>query len=200
MATPGGSPGSAPPSPAMHRESRWLGQGYADITKLRELAAKHERLGTRFKQRAARVQTRIEKLRHAATILREKAQRVLGLIPEVQQEVSQLERNIQAGSQQSGVLGSDVTSQQVRVRKLQQKIINLQHRSRVYEHRAAVRTQKSAELKIKVDQFLEQSRTAELEAQSFRQRADRLQLATEGEVNARLNAPPGTGNPPAGPP
>ena len=62
---------------------------------------------------------------------------------------------------------------QVRLRKLQQKVINLQHKSRTLEHRAAQRTQKSAELKVKVDRFLELSRLEEQEASSFRQRADR---------------------------
>jgi len=189
MASPGGSTGPGTPSPAMHRESRWLGQGYADITKLREIAAKHERLSTRNQARAARIQTRIERLRHGSTLLREKAQKALEKIPEYQQEIAQHERDIQGGSQRPGisVVASDVTALQLRIRKLQQKIINLQHRSRVLEHRAAQRAQKSAELKVKVDRFLEQSRLEEQEAASFRQRADRLQLATEGEVAARLS-------------
>ncbi len=204
MATPGGTPGSgAPSSPTLHRESRWLGQGYADITKLREVAAKHDRLGTRAQSRAARIQTRIERLRHGATVLREKGQHVLEKIPEIQQEITQLERDIGAGTQRAGTIsvGSDITSLQVRMRKLQQKIINLQHKSRTYEHRAAQRTQKSAELKVKVDRLLEIARLEEQEAASFRQRADRLQIATEGEVAARVGSvpPPNEPSHPSGP-
>ncbi|MCI4358563.1 MAG: hypothetical protein L3J95_02320 [Thermoplasmata archaeon] len=203
MATPGGTPGPGAPSPTMHRESRWLGQGYADITKLREVAAKHDRQSSRAQQRAARIQTRIERLRHGATILREKSQQVLEKVPEVQQEITQLERDIQTGRQRAvGIaLSSDITSLQVRMRKLQQKIINLQHKSRTLEHRAAQRTQKSAELKVKVDRLLEISRLEEQEASSFRQRADRLQLATEGEVSARVgpSAPPNEPSRPPGP-
>jgi peptidoglycan hydrolase CwlO-like protein len=197
MAAPGGAPGPTT-TPTQHRENRWLGQGYADITKLREIAAKHDRLSTRCQQKAARVQTRIERLRHGATVLREKAQKTLDKVPEVQQEIAQYERNIQAGTQKAGLLaaGSDITEQQVRMRKLQQKVINLQHKARTLEHRAAQRAQKSAELKVKVDQLLERSRLEEQEAVSFRQRADRLQMATEGEVAAHLTATSDGGSPP----
>jgi chromosome segregation ATPase len=196
--------GSAPSASgaSVHRESRWVGQGYADITKLREIAAKHERLSTRHQQRAARIHTRIEKLRHQAAILREKAQKVLGLIPDIESEIAQLDRDINAVSARAGgaPIGSDVTSLHYRVRKLQQKVVDLQHKARTYDHRAAMRTQKTAELKIKADRFLEQAKLAEAEAVSYRQRADRLQAATEGEVAARLGTPVGGSLTPPPPP
>jgi peptidoglycan hydrolase CwlO-like protein len=174
------------------RESRWLGQGYADITKLREIAAKYDRASARFQARAARLHTRIEKLRHVSTVLREKAQRALAEIPEIEQEMAQHERDIKTATDRTGgvVVGSDVTGLHYRIRKLQQKIVDLQHKARTLEHRAAVKTQKTAELKIKADQLLERSRLEQLEAESYRQRADRLQMATESEVQARLHAPP----------
>jgi peptidoglycan hydrolase CwlO-like protein len=189
---------TAAAGPAQHRslqslrESRWIGQEYADITKLRELAAKHDRASARFQARAARLHTRIEKLRHVATVLREKGQRALGEIPEIEQEMAQHERDIKTASERTGgvVVGSDVTGLHYRIRKLQQKIVDLQHKARTLEHRAAVKTQKTAELKIKADQMLEKSRLEQLEAESYRQRADRLQMATEAEVQARLTAPP----------
>jgi chromosome segregation ATPase len=199
-----GGPAPTGPTPSasgasVHRESRWVGQGYADITKLREIAAKHERVSTRNQQRAARINTRIEKLRHHAAILREKAQKVLGMIPDIESEIAQHDRDIQAATARMGgaPIGSDVTNLHVRVRKLQQKVVDLQHKARTYDHRAAMRTQKTAELKIKADRYLEQSKLAEAEAQSYRQRADRLQAATEGEVAARLGTS-GTG--PSAPP
>jgi predicted nucleic acid-binding Zn-ribbon protein len=170
-----------------------MGQGYADITKLRELAAKHERLSTRNQQRAARINTRIEKIRHQVAVLREKAQMVLGRIPDLEQEMSQFERDIQSKTDRTGgiaVPGSDVTNLQFRIRKLQQKIVDLQHKSRTLEHKAAMKTQRTAELKVKVDRFLEMSKLEEQEGLSYRQRADRLQLATQGEVAARLNGIP----------
>jgi peptidoglycan hydrolase CwlO-like protein len=196
MASPGGSTGGpGTSSPTLHRESRWIGEGYADITKLRELAAKHDRLATRYQRRAARIQTRIEKLRHGSALLREKAQSVLAGVPEVQQEITQHERSIAASTSRAGgiAIGSDVTDLQVRVRKLQQRIIDLQHKAHTLEHRAAQRTQKAAELNVKVERLMEQTRLEEQEAVSFRQRADRLQVATEGEVAARLGAAPPTG-------
>ncbi|MFZ0892437.1 MAG: hypothetical protein WB778_03940 [Thermoplasmata archaeon] len=190
MASGGGAPTTSRPSttPLQHRQSRWLGQEYADITKLREISAKHDRVSSRFQQRAARTNTKIEKLRHQGTVLREKAQAVLGQIPEIEAEMAQHERDIKAHSERTGgvQIGSDVTALHYRVRKLQQKIIDKQHRARTLEHRAATKTQKTAELKIKVDRYLEQARLAEQEAISYRERADRLQMATEGNVAARI--------------
>lgn len=205
MAEDGTPPSSGPLSsgPTVHRESRWLGQGYADMTKLREVAAKHERLATRQHQRAARINTRIEKLRHAAAVLREKAQAVLQRIPDLETEMGQHERNVKVASERTGgiSIGSDVTELQVRIRKLQQKVVDLQHKSRTLEHRAAMKTQKTAELKVKVDHALEKAKLEEQEAAAYRQRADRLQIATQGEAAARLSGTPGGESfpPPPGP-
>jgi hypothetical protein len=200
----GGEPPSQPPTTLgtslIHRESRWRGQGYADITKLREIAAKHDRMSTRHQQRASRLQVRMEKLRHHATILREKAQTTLGRSPEVEQEISQYERDIKAATDRThGIqVGSDVTNLQYRIRKLQQKIVNFQHKARGYELSAARKTQKSAELKVKADHFLEMSKLEEQEARAYRERADRLQIATEGLLTpAPSNAPPMGGSGPA---
>ncbi|MCI4330571.1 MAG: hypothetical protein L3K19_01825 [Thermoplasmata archaeon] len=179
-------------SPLAHRESRWRGQGYADITKLREIAAKHDRLSTRNQQRASRLQVRMEKLRHHATILREKSQNTLGRIPEIEQEIAQYNRDITASTNRThGIqVGSDVTNLQYRIRKLQQKIVNLQHKSHGYEFSAARKTQKSAELKVRADHYLELSKLEEQEARAYRERADRLQMATEGQLTANLPPPP----------
>ncbi len=61
MASGGGTPPEPPqpPSPLAARQSRWIGQQYADITKLREIAAKHDRAGARAQQRASRLNTKI---------------------------------------------------------------------------------------------------------------------------------------------
>jgi len=204
MSAGGGPPGSAPPSagPSVHRESRWLGQGYADMTKLRERAAKFDRESSRFQKRAASLNIKIEKLRHAAAVLREKGQAVLAKIPDLESEIGQHERNVKATTDRTGAisLGSDVTDLQVRIRKLQQKIVNLNHKSRTYEHRASMRTQKTAELKVKVDQALERAKLAEQEAQSYRSRADRLQMATQGEAADRLSGVPSADPLPPPPP
>ncbi len=119
-------------TPLMHRQSRWLGQGYADITKLRELAAKHDRAAGRMNQRASRLNTKIEKLRHQSPVLREKGQRALARIPEIEQQMKQHERDIEAGTNRAGgaPVGSDVTSLHYRVRKLQQKVVDRQQKAR----------------------------------------------------------------------
>ena len=189
MASGGGTPpASGSTTPLMHRQSRWLGQQYADITKLREMAARHDRASVRFQQRAARINTKIEKLRHQSTVLREKAQRVLAEIPEIEQQMKQHERDIEAGTNRAGgaPVGSDVTSLHYRVRKLQQKVVDRQQRARNLELRAAQKTQKTAELKVKVDRYLESARLQEQEAVAFRQRADRLQMVTETDVAQNL--------------
>jgi len=203
MAPEASPPPGPPTTPSVHRESRWIGQGYADITKLREIAAKHERLSMRNQARAARINTRIEKIRHQATVLREKAQTVLGRIPDLESEMAQLERDVKASTDRTGgiSIGSDVTNLQYRIRKIQQKIVDLQHKARALEHRAAIKTQKTAELKIKTERFLEVARLEEQEAGSYRQRADRLQLATQEEATSRLGPAGGAdGRGPSEPP
>ncbi len=192
MADGGGTPPPTAGAALPHREARWMGQGYADITKLREIAAKHERAATRNQQKAARLNTRIEKIRHQAAVQREKAQGVLAKIPDLESEMSQHEKDIKARTDKTGgiSIGSDITELQFRIRKLQQKIVDLQHRSRTLEHRAAMKTQKTAELKVKVDRYLEQAKLEEQEGLSYKQRADRLQLATQGEAAAQLSGTP----------
>jgi chromosome segregation ATPase len=192
MAT-GGGPPTEPAShatPLAARRSRWIGQQYADITKLREIAAKHDRASARAQQRAARLNTRIEKLRHQATLLREKSQRVLAEIPDVEQQIKQHERDIEGATNKAGgaPVGSDVTSLHYRVRKLQQKVVDRQQKARALELRAATKTQKTAELKVKVDRYVEAARLAEQEAVAYRQRADRLQMVTEHDVAAHLTS------------
>ncbi|HTT73018.1 MAG TPA: hypothetical protein VMG99_02555 [Thermoplasmata archaeon] len=191
MSSGGGNPPpAAPASPLAARQSRWMGQQYADITKLRELAARHDRAAARAQQRASRLNTRIEKLRHQSTLLREKSQRVLAEIPEIEQEAKQHQRDIAQATDKTGgaPVGSDVTALHYRVRKLQQKIVDKQQKSRALELRAATKTQKAAELKVKVDRYNEAQRLEEQEANAFRQRADRLQLVTESDVADHLQA------------
>jgi chromosome segregation ATPase len=190
MATGGGSPPEPPshPTALAARQSRWIGQGYADITKLREMAARHDRAAARAQQRASRLNTKIEKLRHQATILREKGQRALAEIPDIEQQMKQHERDIEAATNRTGgaPIGSDVTSLHYRVRKLQQKVVDRQQKARALELRAATKTQKTAELKVKVDRYVEVARLEEQEAVAFRQRADRLQMVTEQDVASHL--------------
>ncbi|MGP8158049.1 MAG: hypothetical protein ACLPWO_00315 [Thermoplasmata archaeon] len=192
MATGGGEPpqpiGAATPLAA--RRSRWIGQQYADITKLREIAARHDRAAARAAQRVARLNTRIDKLRHQATLLRERGQRALAQIPEIEQQMKQQERDIEAATKKTGgaPIGSDVTSMHYRVRKLQQKVVDRQQKARSLELRAATKTQKTAELKVKVDRYQETARLEEQEAVAYRQRADRLQMVSEHEVADHLKA------------
>ncbi len=194
---PAGSPGTPVGSTvAALRRTRFLGQQYADVTKLRELATHQERLAARYEQRIARINTKIERLRHQATLLREKAQKVLAATPEIEQEIKQMQRDIDAGTARggSGPLTSDITALHYRVRKLQQRIVDLQQKAKALEHRAAQRTQRTAELKVKADRFVEAAHLASQEAAQYRQRADRLQQVIEQE-----NAPGAAAAAPAGP-
>jgi len=206
MGPGGGVPPESParPTPLAARQSRWIGQQYADITKLRQIAARHDRAAARAQQRASRLNTRIEKLRHQATLLREKEQRVLAQIPDIEQQMKQHERDIEAATSRTGgaPIGSDVTGLHYRVRKLQQKVVDRQQRSRALELRAATKNQKTAELKVKVDRYIEISRLEEQEATAYRQRADRLQMVAEHDVASHLRstAAPAKTNPSDEPP
>lgn len=181
--------------------SRWLGEGYADITKLRELAAKHERQAAKIQARVARIHTKIEKLRHAATLLREKAEEVLKRITEYQQEMVQHERTIQSSTSHHSAhpVGSDITGLHYRIRQLQQKIVDVQHKARRIEHRAAVKTQQAAVLKVKADRLTEQVRAEQVDAQNYQKRADRLQMATESELAHIAETSPPPPPPPGAP-
>ncbi len=166
------------------RTDRWKGQEYADITKLREIAARHDQASTGYQQRAARLNAKIDKIRHQSTVLREKSQKALQSIPELEQEMAQYERDIKnamGGHHQSG-RSSDATALQYRIRKIQQKIVDRQHKSRTYELKAAQRAQKTAELEVRADHYLEKSKLEEQEAQAYRQRADRLQMVSDQEA------------------
>lgn len=191
---PGGPSDTTPAHLQAARESRWRGQGYADITKLRELSARHEHRAAKFQRRDARMRTSIERLRHHATVLREKANSLRARVPEIQQQMAQNDRTIRDATERTKgiVIGSDVTELQFKNQKLQQKIIDVQAKAQRLDHRAAIKTQKGAEIKVKADALLERARQELLEGQSYRDRADRLQRATE----AVQVAPP----PPAAPP
>lgn len=200
-----GPPPASAPTPSVHLtgSTRFLGgEGFADITKLRELAAKYERLAAKIQAKMARLHTKIEKLRHQATLLREKAETVLERIPEYQQEMAQHERTIQASTSQqtTHTVGSDITGLHYRIRQLQQKIVDVQHRARRIEHRAAVKTQASAVLKVKADRLVEQIRAAQTEAQNYLRRADRLQMTTEAEAAQYAAVPPPPPPPPGAAP
>jgi peptidoglycan hydrolase CwlO-like protein len=196
------SDGNPPPPVPTHahvmaaRESRWLGQEYADITKLREIAAKHDHLASKATAREAKYLVKIERLRHVSTVLHEKADQTRAKVPQLQAEIDQNNRQIQAANERTKgiVVGSDQTALHYRNQKLQQKIVNLKDKAQKLDHRAAIRTQKAAELKVRADQYLEQARAEQLEAQSYRDRADRLQKVTEQSFQtpapAAATAPP----------
>jgi septal ring factor EnvC (AmiA/AmiB activator) len=82
--------------------------------------------------------------------------------------------------------------------------VDRQHKARALELRAAVKTQKTQELKVKVDRFQEAAHLAEQEAAAYRQRADRLQLVAEQDTAAAPPAPsaspPNPGGGPGRPP
>ncbi len=201
MPAEGGAPpeSSSPTTPLAARRSRWAGMQYADINKLRELAARQDRAAARARQRIARLNTHIEKLRHQAAVLREKGQKVLEEIPEIEQQIAQFERDIKVatGDRPGAPVSSDVTNLHYRIRKLQQKIVDRQQKARHLELRAAQRTQKTSEIKVKVDRFNETALLAEQEATSYRQRADRLQMVAEQDAGApSAGAAPPTAPPP----
>jgi chromosome segregation ATPase len=183
----GGAPEPSSSGPvAAARRSRWLDQQYADITKLREIAARHDREAARAQQKISRINTRIEKLRHQATLLRERGERVLGEIPAFEQIMKQHERDIETAKHRhtGGTLSSDVTKLHYEIRKLQQKMVDRQQKARSLELQAAKKTQKTAELKVRTSRYIEAARVSEQEGASFRQRADRLQMVTEREATA----------------
>ncbi|HTW56161.1 MAG TPA: hypothetical protein VMG36_06965 [Thermoplasmata archaeon] len=194
--------GAAPPESSGHaralaaRQNRFLGREYADISKLREIAARHDRAAARAQQRASRINTKIDKLRHQATLLREKSQAVLARVPEFEQQIKQHQKDVDAASGRSpgAPLTSDVTGLHYRIRKIQQKIVDLQQKAKNLELKAASKNQKTQELKVEAARYQERAGLSEQEATTYRKRADRLQLAIEQDGG---RAPTGDAAPPA---
>lgn len=169
-----------------------MGQEYADMTKLREISARHAHIAARAEARAARLMTSVDKLRHNATALREKSERSRSYVPGLQNTVTQLNTQIAEATRaaHSGAApSSDVTNLQVRARKLQQRIANYERRAAAVDFKAARATQKASEIKIKADRLLEIARSHEQESQVYRNRADQLQLAAEGRLAAGSTPP-----------
>ncbi len=200
-----GAGGGAPSSRAdaeeanaltVQRQTRWAGQEYADMTKLRELSAHHAHRAARAEARAAHLMLRVDKLRHAATALREKGTLVRSDVPTLEQGISQLNAQINEAAKQArpGVAPtSDITKLQIQARRLQQKVADKERRAASLELRAARHTQKASEIKVRADKFLELARVHEQESQVYRQRADQLQMAADGRLAA---APESRGAPP----
>ncbi len=194
MATGGTPPTGAPEPGALEtqRQSRWLGQEYADMTKLREISARHAHTAARAEARAAHLLTKVDKYRHAATAVPEKAALVRGEIPEMQGMIAQLNGQIADAAKRAtpGLAPStDVMKLQVKARKLQQRAADRERKASGLELKAAKQTQRASELKVKADRLLEIARSHEQESQVYRQRADQLQMAAAG----RLSAPDPTG-------
>lgn len=188
-----GSAQQAPPPPPHDlgnriqdaRESRALSQGYADINKLREAAAKWDRMAFKMKHKSAKYTTAMEKHRMSATVLREREQATLAKIPDLEAQMTELEKELQSGASgtaSGSVRPRDQSKLHVRIRKLQEKIAGLQRKAKAYEHRASHHMAIAAQKKITSDMFLEKARQFEAEAAGFTARADRLQRATEAET------------------
>ncbi len=181
-----GTSASSPSSRALvegARSARISSQGFADISKLRQEAAKFERRAFRMRQRSAHYTTQMEKDRHRATVYRERQQRYLSQIPSCQQEMSELEKELRAGAS-AATPARDQSRIHVNIRKLQERIARLERKAEDNEHRAAVQMQAAAEKKVQSDMFAEKAKTLEVEAAAFTQRADRMQRAAEGEGGA----------------
>lgn len=167
------------------RQTRWAGQEYADMTKLRELSAQHAHFAARAEARAAHLMLKVDKLRHVATGLREKSVLARSDVPTLEEGIAQLNAQIGDAAKHArpGVPPtSDVTKLQIQARKLQQKVADKQRRGASLELRAARNTQKASEIKVRADKFLELAREHEQESQVYRQRADQLQMAADGRL------------------
>ncbi len=166
------------------RISRVSSQGFADISRLRQEAAKFERRAYKMRQKAAHHTTRMEKHRHRATVFREREQGLLARIPTLNQEMAEFEKELRAGAAGAGtgaVRSQDQSRIHVKIRKIQERIAGLERKAKDNEHRASVQMQAASEEKVHADMFTERAKGLEAEAAAFTQRADRMQRAAEGD-------------------
>lgn len=205
-ASPGGSSGSGgsystsssgagvsssttapPPSGStldVDRSARFTSLGYQNITKLREEAARYERMAFKERARSAKFNTVMEKHRHRATVYREKEQSTLGKIPDLETEQQEQQKLLQmgaSGTATGAVQPHEQSKIHVRIRKLQQKMANLQRRAKTLEHKAAHHLQIASQKKVLSDAAIEKAKQWEAEARQYTLMADRMQKATEPE-------------------
>ncbi len=168
----------------MDRSARFTSLGYQNITKLREEAAKYERMAFRERARSAKFNTVMEKHRHRATVLREKEQATLAKIPDLETEQQEQQKLLQmgaSGTSSGAVQPHEQSKIHVRIRKLQQKMANLQRRAKTLEHKAAHHLQIASQKKVLSDAAIEKAKQWEAEARQYTLMADRMQKATEPE-------------------
>jgi|GEM_PF-2567132 chromosome segregation ATPase len=172
-------------------------QGFGDVTKLRELAAQWERKASRLRHKAAKYLTKMERARHSATVYKQKHDGLQKKIPELEAQIADLEKELRAGANPSSPLSPAEQSRiQLKIRKIQEKIMGVHHRAHVMDQKAAHQMAVASKHKITADMFQEQAKAAEAEAESYTARADRLQKASEGDLPpASPRPPPASSNP-----
>lgn len=164
------------------RSARFMSLGVANINKLREEAAKYEKMAFKERHRASKLTTTMEKHRHRATVLREKEQAVLGRIPELESDQKEQEKMLQmgaSGTASGAVAAHDQSKIHVKIRKIQQKMAGLQRRAKNLEHAAAHHLQIASQKKVLSDMHIEKAKQWEAEARAYTLMADRMQKATE---------------------
>lgn len=181
---------SLPPSGStldVDRSARFMSMGYASIAKLREEAAKYERMAFKERHRASRLTTVMEKHRHRATVLREKEQATLGKLPDLESDQKEQQKLLQmgaSGTASGAVAPHDQSRIHVRIRKIQQKMAGLQRKAKSLEHAAAHHLQIASQKKVLSDMHIEKAKQWEAESRAFTLMADRMQKATEPETLA----------------
>jgi hypothetical protein len=183
------SSSSSAPATTLPKEqgARFLSMGYASIAKLREEASKYEKMAFKERHRSAKLTTSMEKLRHRATVLREKEQATLGKIPDLEADMNEQQKMLQlgaSGTATGAVQPHDQSKIHVKIRKIQQKIAGLQRKAKTLEHRAAHNLQVASQKKVLSDLHIEKAKQWEAEARSYTLMADRMQKATEPETLA----------------
>ncbi len=165
---------------------RFFSQEYADIQKLRERAQKNAHTAMKLRHKASKFMTSMERYKHKATIMRERASAATAKIPEFQDQMKELQAEINAGAQavsSGGVRPRDQSKLHLRVRKMQEKVVKYQRKIAYYEAKASHYMSVSSVKKVHADVLEEKAKAYDIEAHNDNLRADRLQQATEQDVS-----------------
>lgn len=153
------------------RHEKQLAAELHDITKLRELAAKHSATAARLYKRYRSEEAAMVKYNEYANKARRRAEGY---------EAKSKDMLARADDVQSGIEFLEARKAErarMRVAKYKTKSAQLKARGSSYMAKAAKYSQKSAARRERAKAFLEQSKTHEAEAHSLNKRAEKLQKA-----------------------
>lgn len=173
-------------------------EGYADIATLRQHASEHSAIADKLRHKAEKTKTLAVSHQHSAVQLTEQAKRLRQTASETKDEIKIIEQELRQAAKtidepkrkwlffkQSGQEYS--SGLRLKIQRLHEKVAKLQRKAAHCDQKAVTHRAKAAQLKTTSDRYLELATTEDTEAMGYTQRADRLQKATDRDVERTID-------------